>query len=89
MPEPTLNARVRILEQEVEDFKVLPARMQAVEGRLHAVEVQIVQLRQEMRAEFSTVRLEIQVGDGETRRYMRVLHEEVISRIARLGESQR
>ena len=29
-----------------------------------------------------TLRLEIRAGDAETRRYIRVLHEEVLSRIA-------
>ena len=61
------------------------------------VELQIVQLREEMRGEFSAVRAEIREGDEETRRsmregdeetrrYMRVLHEEVIERIATIAE---
>ena len=41
-----------------------------------------------MRVEFSAM-TEIREGDEETRRYMRVLHEEVISRIAILAESRR
>ena len=45
-------------------------RLEALPGRVHAVELQIMQLREEMR------------------RYMRVLHEEVISRIATIGESR-
>ena len=31
---------------------------------------------------------EIRLGDEETRRYMRVLHEEIISRIATIQEGQ-
>jgi hypothetical protein len=34
------------------------------------------------------LRTEIRAGDEETRRQMRVLHEEVISRIALLREGQ-
>ena len=31
----------------------------------------------------------IQEGDNETRRYMRVLHEEVLARIAALGDGRK
>jgi len=81
MPERTLVDRVEILEHNVEGLKALP-------GRVHAVELQIVQLREEMHAGFSALRAEISAGDEETRRYMRVLHEEVISRIATIGEAR-
>ena len=86
MTDRTLTERVRILEQKVEDHASLPARVAGVE-------LQILQLRDEMRAEFSAVRqelrAEIRQGDEETRRYMRVLHEEVIARIAALGDARR
>ena len=42
-----------------------------------------------VRAEFAAVRDEIRTGDEETRRQMRVLHEEVISRIALLDEGRK
>ena len=69
-----------------------PLRMDALEG-------QIVQLRTEMRDEFSAIRQEmragdeetrekIRAGDEETRTLMRVLHEDVINRIALLGEAR-
>ena len=94
MRKPTLAKRVQILEQKVEVLETLPERVTAVE-------LQVVQLREEMRDEFSAVRQEmnamgtglraelsaaIRAGDEETRRYMRVLHEEVISRIATIQE---
>ena len=41
-------------------------------------------IRAEMRAEFVNVRRDIREGDEETRRQMRVLHEDVIARIALL-----
>ena len=63
--------------------------------RVAAIELQIVQLRTEMRDEFSVVRRDI----GETRaelnekhddalRYMRVLHEDVIGRLAIIRDGQ-
>lgn len=115
MPERTLVERVDILDQKVEGLETLP-------GRVHAVELQILQLREEMHAGFSAqsaelqaeilasrdslknelqveirasrdsvkseLQAEIRAGDEETRRYMRVLHEEVISRIATIGEAR-
>ena len=57
------------------------------------LEERFLQQQGETRGEFSairhevhrlaeTLRIEIRAGDAETRRYMRVLHEEVLSRIA-------
>ena len=71
------NERIEILEQKVGDLQSLPDRMTAVES-------QILQLRGEMRDGFSAMR----DGDDETRRQMRVLHEEVLSRIALLQEGR-
>jgi hypothetical protein len=52
-------------------------------------------LRQEMRAghevvrgEFADLRADMHIGADETRHLMRVLHEDVIERIARLGEDR-
>ena len=95
----TMDERVTDLEKLAESLAPLPARMKAVEGRLDdvdrrlggvetrlggvetrlkTVESQIVQLRTETRVGFSTARRE-----------MRVLHEEVIRRIALIGEGRR
>ena len=90
MPESTLPERVTVLEKNVEELTSLPSRVGALAS-------QIVQLREEMRVEFSAVRAEIREGDEETRRlmregneetrrYMRVLHEEVIERIATISQ---
>ena len=43
-------------------------------------------VRAEMTGEFATVRAEMAEGDAETRRQMRVLHEDLVSRIALLRE---
>lgn len=93
MADRTLTERVEILEKHVHALETLPARVTAVE-------LQVVQLRNEMRVEFSAVRQEMSVmaaglreeiraGDEETRRYMRVLHEEVIGRLATIQEGRR
>ena len=83
MSEQTLATRVENLEGRMELLEGLPMRMSAVE-------LQIRQLRTEMGERFSAIqaelRKEIRDGDEETRRYMRVLHEEVLSRIAVIQE---
>ena len=48
----------------MEALEVLPERVAAVE-------VQLVHLREEMRAEFSATRAEMRAGDEETRRVLR------------------
>ena len=90
-PYARLKGRVEILEQEVSVLQLLPDRVAAAES-------QIVQLRVEMRDGFSAIveRLgrhdqkfdALEGADGETRRYVRVLHEEVLTRLALLQEGQ-
>ena len=63
MPPETIENRVDHLERRVTALETLPDRMTAVES-------QIVQLRAEMRGEFSAVREEIRAGDEETRRVL-------------------
>ena len=94
MPDGILIHRIEILERKVEGLELLPVRMTALES-------QILQLDKDVRAEFSAMRQEmataiselqqrlserIRSGDEETRRYMRVLHEDVIERISRIQE---
>jgi hypothetical protein len=71
----SLTNRVAMLEKQMQDLAELP-------DRTRALEVQFLQLRAEMQAGFSALR----ASDEDTRRYMRVLHEEVLARIAQLGE---
>jgi hypothetical protein len=73
---------VQVLEQRVDALELLPARMTALES-------QVLLLRDEMRREFTAIRNELREGDAETRRYMRVLHEEVLSRLATIQEGRR
>jgi predicted phage gp36 major capsid-like protein len=94
MVQRSLEERVDMLERRFELLEQLPERVTALES-------QIVQLRNEMRAEFSatraearlgdervmqTLRDEIREGDEETRRFMRVLYEDLVRRIELLGE---
>lgn len=93
----TLPGRMEAVEGRLTTVEgrlvMVEGRLVKVEGRLATVEVQIVHLREEMRSEFSAIRGELgerfealyERGE-DTRRYMRVLHEEVIDRIARIGE---
>ena len=61
--------------------------------RVASLELNILQFGPEVRADVSAIRQDLQgavqqlraemrAGDAETRRYLRVLHEEVLSRIA-------
>jgi hypothetical protein len=84
-------------EQRVEALELRVTRLDGEGGRLDTIESQIVQLRTQMHDGFSAIgtgmrdgfaelraelRAEIRAGDEETRRFMRVLHEDLVSRIA-------
>jgi hypothetical protein len=95
MGQPTLRTRVQVLDEQMDALKALPARVAAVEEQIVQLHGEMVQLRGEMcagfaevRQEFVAVRQEIREGDEATRRYMRVLHEEVLTRIATLAEGR-
>src|SRR6185436_11389848 len=55
MPQQTLASRVDSLERRVKSLEVLP-------GRMDRLESQFLQMRQEVRSEFSAVRAEIRAG---------------------------
>ena len=122
MPPSPLTRRVQILEEKVERLERLPSR-------IDAIELQILQFREEVRVEFSatreglrdsldSLRSELQQlhgqavaritlteqallyemsqlderaasRDADTRRFMRMMYEDLIDRIATLGESGR
>jgi hypothetical protein len=90
VPEPTLIARVEILEQKVLLLEGLP-------DQVTAVEMQIVHLRGELRESVSALRADIRAGDEETRREMRVLNaplrdelrDEMTSRLTHLERELR
>lgn len=80
MAQKSLEERVDMLEQRVELLIQLPERVSALE-------TQIVLLRDEMRAEFSATRADARERDEETRRFMRVLYEDLVARLELLGGS--
>lgn len=67
MSRPTLEDRMENLEQIVEPLRALPDRLTNVESRLTTVESQIVQLRVEIRDEFSAMRRDMATKDDLTR----------------------
>ena len=89
------------LEKTVASLAEMPRQLTDLNGRVGQLELQIVQLRTEMNEGFSALHGEIQDVRGEvvstrndilkvvesSSRATRVLHEEIISRIARLGEA--
>jgi len=68
----------------------LRGEMASMEGRLRGEMTGMEdRLREEMAAVAGGLREEIRTGDAETRRYMRVLHEEVLARIAAIDTGRR
>jgi hypothetical protein len=63
------------LERRVESLEMLAEQI----ARL---ETQFLQIREEVRSDFSAVRAAIRAGDEATQRLMRVLHEDVIARLS-------
>jgi hypothetical protein len=95
MPPQSVETRIERLDERVTILEQLPARMDTLES-------QILQSRQEMRAEFSAlleemrsgfssveVRLTAKIAEVDERlgTQMRVLHEDAIARIALMKES--
>ena len=89
-----LEVRMDRLEVRMDGLAV---RMDGLDHRMDRLESEAVQLRTEMRGEFAAVRSEIVAGDDrvmatlssrieDSRRETRLLHEDVIGRIALLGE---
>jgi outer membrane murein-binding lipoprotein Lpp len=88
MPRQSIDSRVETLEARVAMLEELPARMDRLES-------QIVQLREENAAEHSAMRQEIAGLAEEMRRlhdeqgrHMRVLHEDLVSRIAAMNDAR-
>ncbi len=85
MPITNLEVRVKSLEETQRSLRELPGRMDAFERRMDAFErrmdafeLELLDMRSEMTREFSAIREAL----VETNRHMRVLHEEVLARIA-------
>jgi len=68
----------RSLDKRVDLVERKMEALETLPDRVTRVELQLVHLRDEIRS-----------GDDETRRYMRVLHEDVIARLATIQEVRR
>jgi uncharacterized coiled-coil protein SlyX len=73
----SFEERLTMLERQVQH---LPERMTTIES-------QFMQFREAMRNEFSAMRAEMKRADDDTRVFMRVLYEDVLSRLEIIGES--
>ena len=76
----SFEERVTMLERQMQDLRELPERMSGLES-------QILQLRQGTANEFSAIRDDMKADTSETRLFMRVLYEDVLSRLQALGEA--
>src|SRR5262245_9938129 len=66
---------------------MLERQMQHLPERVTTLESQLMQFREAMRNEFAGIRTEIKRADDDTRVFMRVLYEDVLSRLEMIGES--
>ena len=89
----TLTQRVEAFEHAVSD---LPAHITAGEHELAGFRAEVRQefaavrseLRAEMRAGHESLKEAIEDGEEQTRRYMRLLYEDLVARIATIGEAR-
>ena len=75
----SIEERLTMLERQMQEMRELPERVTKLAS-------QILQLREEMREELSAIRTEMKAADDETRVFMRVLYEDVLSRLEAIGE---
>ena len=91
-----LEKRVDNIEETLRVLVTVPARLGGLEGqvgrleaRVGGLETQFLQSREEVRLEFSAVHGELhELRDGQERlgSQMRMLYEDLVERIKRLGE---
>ena len=68
-----------MLERQMLDVKEIP-------NRIDTLALQFQQLRKQSRNELSSIRKEFETAEEETRRFMRMLHEDVLTRLKAIGE---
>ena len=78
--------RVALMDEDVRELRQLRERVASLELNIlqFSAEVRgdVSAIRQDLQGAVQLLRAEMRAGDAETRRYLRVLHEEVLSRIA-------
>ena len=93
MAERTLDDRVTALEGTVAGLQELPKQLASLQRDVTAFQRDVVAFQRDVVARFEQVdarfeRLERVVRDGDERNYsqMRMLHEDLVAKIALLGE---
>jgi hypothetical protein len=85
----TLPKRVEAVESQILHLREEMRRgFSAVRSEFSAVRGKCAAIHEGTGGEFTAIRQEIRDGDEETRRYMRVLHAEVLARIATIAEGR-
>jgi len=94
----TLEERVLTLEQQMIELRDLPVQMRELRSEFSQLRTEMRDEFSAIRSEMATragldpqlqgLRAEMVAGDEETRRQMRVLHEDLVSRIALLHEAR-
>ncbi len=79
MPQASVNIRLERLERRVDELT-------GVRDAVSRMELQFSQLRDEMRMAISALDATVRTGDEDSRRYMRVLYEDLVDRIKTLRE---
>ena len=91
MPDRSPGKRVDVLEQTVFGpdgvMQQVGALRQELSGTRTEMRAEFAAVRDEMRTEFAALRGEMKAAIAQTHVHMRVLHEEVIARLAVIGES--
>jgi len=97
----TIEERVLTLEEQMTELRELPAQVAGLRsefsqlraemrGEFSAIRTEMAEGLAAVRGEMATFRADFIARDDETRRHARIMHEEVIARIAltREGESR-
>ena len=79
MQERSIIERIVIAEEKVEAADAGPSHPTPLE-------LQLMQLREELRSDLSAFREEVRGGDEETRRHVRLLHDTLIARLTAIGD---
>jgi hypothetical protein len=93
MNEPSIEERVEVLERVVSGLVSLPAEVGALRTemreRFDSVEGELRGFQDVVASNFTRLELKIDQKVDETQRLVRVLHEDLVSRIATMGEGRK
>lgn len=88
MEQPAIVERLARLEEKVSQLEASPVSTLRTEMNTGFAEVraEFAEVRQEVRQQFDALEAKLDTGLEDTRRYMRVLYEDLVTRIATIGE---